>query len=248
VEWITADGQKTIRNSVVETCSVAEAYDRCCPRSKDQEPVSAAAYDKSENKDRLDTANKDADNAAYAVSHDQAAGATKVPEAKAPYPSAPQSSEALAQTSAETCTEGTDKMLNQNISPHRGLFFYIHRPRTTTKKPVLAPLLQSATLKSILRNRTVLEFPTIYALPDPAETLLADRENSPFILEEEYLRTAGPEEMQQSSAASDDENVIAETQTFPDSSINLQNVDESKVLEVLKQDLFEPVPDTGSVE
>jgi hypothetical protein len=246
VEWITADGQKTIRNSVVETCSVAEAYDRCCPRPKDHEQASAPAEEKQNKKDDLDTAKKDTDNAACAASHDQAIRATETRDSKPPQSPAPESLEGPAETSAEIFTERTDKMLDQNITPHRGLFFYLHRPRATTKKPVLAPLLQSATLKTVLRNRTVLEFPTIYALPDSAEKLLADQENSPFILEEEYLRTAGPEEIRQSSMG-DDEDDSAATQTFPESSVNLQNVDENKVLEVLKQDLFEPVPDTGSV-
>ena len=246
MEWITADGQKTIRNSVVETCSVTEAYDRCCPRLKDPQLASALAKDKEENKDHLGTTNKETDNEACAAPHDQATKATEIPEIKPAQSPAPESLEATAELSAGTYTEGNDKMLDQSISPHRGLFFYLHRPRTTTKKPVLAPLLQSATLKTILRNRTVLEFPTIYALPDPAETLFADQENSPFILEEEYLRTAGAEETGHSSTASDEDDPTG-TKTFPESSVNLQNVDENKVLEVLKQDLFEPVPDTGSM-
>jgi hypothetical protein len=243
VEWITSDGQKTIRNSVVETCSIAEAYDRCCPRPKDHESTSAPVTEKQDKKDDLETANKDTDSAACAAPQEQATTGTEITSSNTPQSPAQEPSETPADASTETIIEETGKRID-HISSHRGLFFYLHRPRAASKKPVLAPLLQSATLKDVLRNRTVLEFPTIYALPDQAEGLLANQEKSPFILEEEYLRTAEPDEIRQSAMDGEDE--LTATQTFPESLVDLQNVDENKVLEVLKQDLFEPVPDTGS--
>jgi hypothetical protein len=98
-------------------------------------------------------------------------------------------------------------------------------------------------LNEVLRGRTVLEFPTIYALPDSPKTL-AGQDTSPFILEEEYLRTSGPEEIGQSTASDEDD--AAGNVTLPGSAVNLQDVDEKQVLEVLKQDLFEEVPVTRS--
>lgn len=235
MEWITADGGKCVRNSVIETCSIAEAYDRCFPRPKEQEPVLVPA------KHEQDTQYHSTTNGSL---HDPSTDS----ERKLNQLSISEPPEALQETpsrsSAETDTKQIDKVLDQSVS-HRGLFFFLHRPRTTTKKPVLAPLSPSTTLSMILRNRTVLEFPTIYALPDGEETLLADQDNSPFILEGEYLRTAGPEETRQSTGS--DEDVGADDGTIPESSVNLQNVDENKVLEVLKQDLFEPVQATDSV-
>lgn len=246
MEWITADGVKTIRNAVVDTCSVAEAFDRCCPRPRELvEPVSdsmPAPKDEGHKEPSEIPTKTENDN------HDTSQEiAVENPveikmEVKAEPPSIPA---APAEASTETLTQGVDPMQNQSIAPHRGLFFYIHRPRTTTKKPVLAPLLQSATLNKILRNRTVLEFPTIYALPDGPEALLAEKESSPFILEEEYLRTAEPEEVRKSTRSDEDD--AAGDEPLPESSVNLQDVDEKKVLEVLSQDLFEPVPDTDSV-
>lgn len=93
----------------------------------------------------------------------------------------------------------------------------------------------------MLRERTVLEFPTIYLLPQSPETLLAE-DSSPFILEEEYLRTVAPEGADQ-SAESGEENEI-DLSGLPGSTVDLEGVDEKKVLEVLKQDLFESVPET----
>ncbi|KAF9253309.1 CAZyme family GH16 [Penicillium roqueforti] len=234
IEWITSDGLKTIRDSVIDTCSVAEAYNRCCPRPKDQEPATKPV--KEEKKD-LDT-----HNTTIAAPGDPVT--TVVEEADTKQPSSPNKDS--TKEPADDSTEQTDKVPNQTITPHRGLYFYLHRPRTTTKKPVLAPLLQSSTLNAVLRNRTVLEFPTIYALLESAETLFSDKDNSKFISEEEYLRTAGPDEIGQSSTASDDDGA-AGNKVLASSSVNLQDVDENLVLEVLKKDLFEPVSETEPI-
>ncbi|KAJ6184219.1 hypothetical protein N7519_005520 [Penicillium mononematosum] len=231
IEWITADGVKTIRDSVIDTCSIAEAYNRCCPRPKDQESIIEPVKD--EKKEDLDTPKTTVAAPGNTVT-------TKVEADTKPPPPTKDSEKEPADASAEQ----TDKASNQTLAPHRGLYFYLHRPRTTSKKPVLTPLLQSSTLNTVLRNRTVLEFPTIYALPDSAETLFADKDNSKFILEEDYLRTAGPDEIGQSVTTGGDDDA-AGNEALPGSSVNLQDVDENLVLEVLKKDLFEPAPETG---
>ncbi|KAJ5952585.1 uncharacterized protein N7479_010998 [Penicillium vulpinum] len=236
IEWITADGVKTIRDTVIDTCSVAEAYNRCCPRPKD--PETAIEPVKEEKIEDLDPANT-------TIATPGAPATTEIEAADTKPPPSPIKDPAKEPT--DTSIEQTDKASNKTISPHRGLYFYLHRPRTTTNKPVLIPLLQSSTLNTILRNRTVLEFPTIYALPESAETLFANKDNSKFILEEDYLRTAGPDETAQSSTTSDDDDA-AGNEKLPASSANLQDVDENLVLEVLKQDLFELVPETGPGE
>ncbi|CAG8903815.1 unnamed protein product [Penicillium egyptiacum] len=230
IEWITADGMKTIRDSVIDTCSIAEAYNRCCPRPKDQKP--AIELVKEEKKEAVDTPNT-----TIAAPGDPA---TTVVEADTKSPPSP--TRDSTKKPADASTEQTDTASNQTHAPHRGLYFYLHRPRTTTKKPVLTPLLQSSTLNTVLRNRTVLEFPTIYALPESARTLSADKDNSKFILEEDYLRTAGPDETGQFSTTSGDGDA-AGNEALPGSSVNLQDVDENLVLEVLKKDLFEPAPE-----
>ncbi|KAJ5356617.1 hypothetical protein N7517_011226 [Penicillium concentricum] len=232
IEWITADGVKTIRDSVIESCSVAEAYNRCCPRPKDQEPVIEPV--KQEKKEDLDTPNTTIGAPGEPITTGTEAADTKPP---------PSPVKDSAEEPADASTEQTDETQNQTIASHRGLYFYLHRPRTTTKKPVLIPLLQSSTLNTVLRDRTVLEFPTIYALPEPAETLFADKDNSKFILEKDYLRTAGPDEIAQYSITSDNDDATG-NETLPGSSANFQDIDEKLVLEVLKQDLFEPVSET----
>jgi hypothetical protein len=94
-----------------------------------------------------------------------------------------------------------------------------------------------ATLASALRDRTVLEFPSIYVLPDSPETLRTTTENPSFLLEEVYLQSQPQAEQEQDDTTAED---TAEG-THALGSVDITNVDENKVLEVLKKDLFEPV-------
>lgn len=129
------------------------------------------------------------------------------------------------------------------ITSHRDVYFYLHRPRTATKQPVLIPLPPCISFVSALRRRTVLEFPTVYVLPESPDTLRS-MGTEKFLLEEEYLQT--------DNGAAEEADiggpVEGEGETQPSDAVDLDQVDEKKVLEVLKQDLFEPVPavaDTG---
>ncbi|OJD22701.1 hypothetical protein ACJ73_05948 [Blastomyces percursus] len=120
------------------------------------------------------------------------------------------------------------------LSPQRKqqYHFYLHRPQSRSKLPVLIPLTDPVTITDALRNRSVLEFPTFYVLPWAAGELPADR----FVLEEVYLRENGDgssgnglerveeEERGEGIEEGDGDNV-------------LQGVDEKKVLEVLCKDL-----------
>ena len=204
--------------------TIAEAYDRAFPPPKQDRRGSDTAKEANPPKDSTATAEETTDTA-------PATAPTASTEAAKQNEEPPSSSE--AKPPADTAkTPATDLP----ITPHRGLYFYLHRPRTTTKKPVLVPLPPSARLKDVLRERTVLEFPTVYTLPESTE-LLTEKETSSFILEEEYLRTVGPEDAADKSAESEQDD---DASGPPESGPNLQDVDENKVLEVLKQDLFEP--------
>ena len=222
VEWVSKAGEKSVRNAL-EVHTIAEAYDRAFPPPKQDRRGSDTAKESKPPQESTATTEQNTD----------AAPSTAPPastEAAATNEEPLSSSDAKPPAdTAETTTADLP------ITPHRGLYFYLHRPRTTTKKPVLVPLPPSAPLKDVLRERTVLEFPTVYTLPESTE-LLTEKETSSFILEEEYLRTVGPEDAADKSAESEQDDASGP----PESGPNLQDVDENKVLEVLKQDLFEP--------
>lgn len=232
VEWISAAGEKTLRNCL-ETCSIGDAYDQVFPRPKEDKSSEDIAG-KGEKQDQLEQAPT-----SYGQADDTTADATAnsiidSTEGRTVQPSGSEAEELSTEKSADQTQEPP-------VVSHRDQYFYLHRPRTTTKKPVLVPLLPSSALRDVLHGRTVLEFPTIYLLPDAPEALLAEAESSSFILEEDYLRTVAPEE----SAESELEESGNEDETNLNGSSTLEGVDENKVLEVLQQDLFEPVPETG---
>lgn len=233
MEWISAAGEKTLRNCL-ETCSIAAAYDQVFPRPK--EDKSSQGITTKEKEDQLEPtpANHEQADATTAVATTKAT--TDSTEGHTAQPSGPEAKELSIETTPNQRSEPP-------IEPHRDLYFYLHRPRTTTKKPVLAPLSPLSTLTAVLRERTVLEFPTIYLLREAPEALLAEEESSSYILEEEYLRTVAPEESAGNSAGSELESGDEDETDLPGSG-TLEGVDEKKVLEVLKKDLFEQVPET----
>lgn len=115
------------------------------------------------------------------------------------------------------------------------LHFYLHRPQTSSKCPVLIPLSPSETLAEALHGRLVLEFPTLYVLRQRPGELPTDR----FMLEDEYLKECGVEESVESRSDgevtdedNEDENAGAEDETDA-----LRRVDEKNVIQALLKDM-----------
>ena len=131
------------------------------------------------------------------------------------------------------------------FAPHRDVYFYLHRPRTSTKQPVVVPLFPNANFTEALRGRAVLEFPSIYVLPDSPESLLAINANSKFLLEESgvFHKESESGQMVGGKALGNlgEENSGSENGSGANL-VDIENVDENKILEVLKQDLR----DTGT--
>lgn len=117
--------------------------------------------------------------------------------------------------------------------------FYLHRPRSRSKFPVLIPLSRSAKLTDALRGRTILEFPTLYVLDRvlPGEKGADDK----FVLEEQYLNE-NPDEREAKEA--EKEESPEEDREVLDGSIlpgleTLLGVDEAELMKVMQQDLGE---------
>lgn len=242
MEWIPVAGERTLRNCL-ETCSIAEAYDQVFPLPKQyRSNVGTSKPEKGDQQEQNSTRHEQR-MPSDAVRPD---GITTAASTGSPNTTTVQSSTSETGQASTRPSQQTEK---PTVVPHRDLYFYLHRPRTTTKKPVVVPLSPSMSLTVALRERIVLEFPTIYLLPESPEELLADRESSDWILEEEYLRTAALEETADQTAESRQGGTESEPNTgLPASSVNLEAVDENKVMEVLKQDLFESVPDTEQTQ
>ncbi|RHZ58425.1 hypothetical protein CDV55_104049 [Aspergillus turcosus] len=225
VEWITADGKKITRNCL-ESCTLADAYDRIYPQPKEK---AGETVQKLKKDDQTLESTGDREQESEPASSEQPTQSETVE----PPSAAPTGQPATESTPDQPSGSSESK---HKISPHRGISFYLHRPRTATKQPVLIPLSPTMTFTSALRDRAVLEFPTVYALPQSPDALLAEKENPRFLLEEDYVRTQGPETDLNEAMLQE----ASEDQVHT-GNLDLGDIDEKKVLEVLKQDLCEPI-------
>ena len=113
------------------------------------------------------------------------------------------------------------------------LKFYLHHPSLPSKMPVLIPLPSDATLATTLTNRLVLEFPTIYVLPQHQENGLPDG----FISEDDYFAAAKKDLIED---ALELEDTVEEINVFSGETrdgLEEGEVHEGRLLEVLGKDL-----------
>ncbi|KAL4865021.1 hypothetical protein BDV12DRAFT_156853 [Aspergillus spectabilis] len=225
IEWVTDNGNGKKRLNCAETCTLAEAFDRAFPLSR-EERQSRSQEITHENPAGETTQSEPA--ASETVAH--STSTTTAP----PLPPTTEPPTTQEPTPAPESTEN-------EIPSHRTLLFYIHRPRTTTKLPVLCPVSPTTTLTNALRNRTVLEFPTIYVIRNS----LSDGDEQPgesklkFILENEYLRTNPDIELEGEEAEEAEAQLAFEAGASTGAGVvDIAGVDEGKVLEVLEKDLL----------
>ena len=113
------------------------------------------------------------------------------------------------------------------------LKFYLHHPSLPSQDPVLIPLPSDATLATSLTNRLVLEFPTIYVLPQHDGGGLPDG----FTSEDDYFSAARKDLTEDALAV---EGIVKD---INDSSGEIRDgleegeVHEGRLLEVLGKDL-----------
>ena len=125
----------------------------------------------------------------------------------------------------QTSTTTTDP--NEPLAPSQ-IHFYLHRPRTSSKWTVLIPISPTTTISDLLRNRTILEFPTIHARHEAEDEL-----KPPLITEREYEERYGVDVVPRLSAVGfgQEDDAAAAIDAIPD------HLDERKILEVLKRDV-----------
>ncbi|KAF3482181.1 uncharacterized protein GIQ15_04940 [Arthroderma uncinatum] len=110
------------------------------------------------------------------------------------------------------------------------LHIYLHRPQTCAKVPVLIPITdQSMALGDVLRGKTVLEFPTFYALEHAPNELPGDI----YLLEDQYITQYGDGKEAEGSG---EEGEVDEEEESEEAK-KLAEVNALKVMEVLRKDL-----------
>ena len=103
--------------------------------------------------------------------------------------------------------------------------FYLHRPRTSSKWTCLIPILPSSSISDVLRDRALLEFPTIHARHETPDQLIP-----PFVTEKDYEKQHGIEVATKMPVYGQEIHTTAIEDL-------LDHIDERKVLEVLQKDL-----------
>ncbi len=113
------------------------------------------------------------------------------------------------------------------------LTFYLHHPSLPSKNPVLIHLPSDATLATSLTNRLVLEFPTIYVLPQQQGGGLPDS----FTREDDYFAAAKKDLIEDALEVEDTVNDINVVSGEKSDGLEEGEVHEGRLLEVLDKDL-----------
>lgn len=131
----------------------------------------------------------------------------------------------LKQSPESTPQKRHSEVVQQETSITGDIHFYLHHPVTISKYKCLIPMQSSQTLKDVVQGRTLLEFPTIYALYTAPGDL-----KEPHITLESYEAKHGTDiTLNLTSHLEDGE--VEDAPSMP------TDVDSHKIMEVLAQDL-----------
>lgn len=108
----------------------------------------------------------------------------------------------------------------------QNLHFYLHKPNTISKHKCLIPISPTLTIREVLRDKTILEFPTFYVREEAPENL-----PKPYITDQKY------EEMYGCEVHVTLPTYVSDVQAGTEEQTTLPDIDEQKVLEVLQKDL-----------
>ena len=178
VEWIDVDGQKRL-SEVLESSSIGEAY-RVLVTEKERESK------KRKRGEGIEDATPTTTESTKTVAKVERDEEEKVETMETPLQTEPKTAQ------ISDCKIASDsKYISNTTTPNPPqpdtpcLHFYLQKPHTPSTSRVLIPLRTSDSLTASLKDRVVLEYPTIYALTHGPDTLPAG-----FVTAEEYLAGA----------------------------------------------------------
>jgi hypothetical protein len=138
-------------------------------------------------------------------------------------------SKSLSESDKKNASNPTAHAPSTSVMEHH---FYLHRPNLPSHTKCVIPIDPDTVIKDVLRDRVLLEFPTIFVLSAPEEKL----ENS-FITEEEFIKQRGNGFLE----------VVSEPQMRPVSTSNINpgsgaiesplKLDEQKVEDLILKDM-----------
>ena len=210
VEWITNDGKKSVDDENPEGRQITELWGEVMAKrlnaekgkKRKRESEKQVATQSSENQEREPNPTTDASTEEsqppttkhaladqVSTSRESAAGDTTDQLPDDTLPTVPKEGSTQATTKTHTrAPNDSEKSIEAADAPIPE-HFYLLRPFTASKSVVLIPLDASKSLTESLKRQTVLEFPTIYVLPEQPDSLPAG-----FQLSNEYDKVQKAEE------------------------------------------------------
>ncbi|KIW99886.1 uncharacterized protein Z518_10814 [Rhinocladiella mackenziei CBS 650.93] len=180
-EWILYDGEKKFHN-VIELRTVGEAFVAIFGKTKirrkrkrsDAETTSVPAT-------QPDTENTQPDSSHARIAQDQPTSTPDMENQDDGSKNEASSRDKRVQDPSDTLETGAKSL---EISPIiRNLHFYLLRPKTMSKLKCLIPISPTSTLDGVLRDKTLLEFPTFHVRKEAPDAL-----SEPFISDEKYTQ------------------------------------------------------------
>jgi hypothetical protein len=203
VEWVDDDGQRHLRDQ------------------KDTEPVISAYPRRSGNQDRRPR--RGARDQQQTPGQEVASSTAETISKELDVPLPPQQDSKDSQLADDDALSG---------KPKKEIYFYLLKPRVPSVKKVLIPLDASQNLYQCLQHQVVLEYPTIYALSNPPDSL-----PDGFLLEADFLSEFKKEQMELNELLKDVKPVSMANRKDGEINTHEKDWDPNQVMEVLKKDL-----------
>jgi len=232
VEWIQSDGKREL-GSALETLPLTEAYGRFLA---EKYPPTKKRKVESDHTPRPSSATSNRIIKPQSTQHPEPEGQSIPPPNVPQDPTDPERPPSTRSTLTEDVSTDPTSSAKPSIAPP--LHFYLLRPHTTSSSRVLIPLPPSSTLADTLQHRVILEFPTIYTLPQAP-----DRLPDGYMLESDFLGLSKKEDEEMEEllavlpAGSLDHGDVVGLGAHPDTNIGRPDLDDRKILDVLRRDL-----------
>ncbi|KAI6817017.1 hypothetical protein KC332_g3828 [Hortaea werneckii] len=264
VEWLTADGQRTLQHDCTESDSIISLYETHLadlshiegqPRGSKRKRVETSSAKQPPQPDIKPEGDleRTSDNAASGATAPRTLGdseselqseATPASNTGDPAPketsTPPPTEEHRPPTNSQEPTASTDTDTPQQPANQKPRYFYLLKPGTSSTSKVLLPLKEEASLTASLQDQTVQEYPTVVLLAHSPEKLPLG-----YVLLEQYLKAQASEDAELhaalAAAGKSMEAVKTELPMPPPSSSSQhgekEELDAESILNMLKRDI-----------
>ncbi|SMR58806.1 unnamed protein product [Zymoseptoria tritici ST99CH_1E4] len=234
VEWVDAHGDRDIQHNCLESSTVADAH-QLMRLEKDTAERKSAAGSSSGRKikrrklDALPIETPSAEGTVQDISKVEDVGVSHSTESITDNPLTQANGlDATTTADAEPCTKSDPAA---EAHPDSKRYFYLLKTGTTSASKVLIPLHAGDSMTECLKNRTVLEYPTIFVLPDCPDSL-----PDGFLLDKEYDKIRKGEEIELQDALRS-AGSLPEKEIVRSESNTPSQVDAQRILDMLKRDV-----------